>query len=102
MAVRLRLKRFGRKKNPFYRLVAANSTAARNGKTIEELGTYNPLAQPAQFVFDRERLDYWMSNGALPSETVHRLLSKEGVLPAIEKKTKFHGVAKKDRPSDKK
>ncbi len=102
MAVRLRLKRIGRKKSPFYRLVAANSTAARNGKTIEELGTYNPLAQPAQFQFDKERLEYWMSNGALPTETVHRLLSKEGILPEIKKETKFHGVAKKDRQTDKK
>lgn len=102
MAVRLRLKRFGRKKTPFYRIVVANSTAARNGKTIEEVGTYNPLTQPVQLVFDKERIEYWISHGALPSETVQRLLSKEGVFPAREKKSKFEGVAKKDRVAKKK
>jgi len=102
LAVRLRLKRFGRKKRPFYRLVVASSDSARDGKTIEEIGTYNPLSTPIEFKFDQERLTHWISVGALPTETVQRLLSKEGVLPAVAKESKFHGVSKKDRATDKK
>lgn len=97
MAVRIRLKRLGKKKKPFYRLVIANSTTPRGGKTIEDIGMYDPTKEPNQFIFKEDRLTYWLSVGAQPSEPVQRLLSSVGVLPKLEKVAKEPGVSKKEK-----
>jgi small subunit ribosomal protein S16 len=74
MAVKLRLMRFGKKKQPVYRLVAADSRSPRDGRFIEILGTYEPRVEPSRVLFDRERVDDWLRRGAKPTETVARLL----------------------------
>lgn len=84
MAVRIRLKRMGAHKAPFYRVVVSNSRSPRDGRFIEEIGTYNPVAQPAQVNIDEEKALKWLQTGAQASDTVRNLLSKAGVL------TKFH------------
>ena len=84
MAVKIRLKRMGAKKRPFYRLVVADSRSPRDGRFIEEIGYYNPLTQPAQVKIDEEKALKWLQNGAKPSDTVRSLLSKAGIL------AKFH------------
>jgi len=70
----IRLARFGAKKKPTYRVVVIDKERARNSRSVEVVGHYNPVAQPAQVSLDRERIDYWMKNGAQPSDTVARLL----------------------------
>ncbi|GBF11644.1 30S ribosomal protein S16 [Tepidibacillus infernus] len=80
MAVRIRLKRMGAKKAPFYRLVVADSRSPRDGRIIEEIGTYNPLTQPAQINIDEEKALKWLQTGAKPSDTVRNLFSKSGIL----------------------
>ena len=70
----IRLARFGAKKKPFYRVVVIEKERARNGRSLEVLGHYNPVANPAQVVLKRERLDYWTKNGAQMSDTVKRLV----------------------------
>jgi small subunit ribosomal protein S16 len=74
--VKIRLRRMGAKKTPFYRIVVADSRSPRDGRFIEELGTYDPLAEPAQIKVDLERAKYWISNGAQPTDTVKALLKK--------------------------
>ena len=74
--VKIRLRRMGAKKNPFYRIVVADSRNPRDGRFIEEIGTYNPLADPAEIKVDVERAKYWIANGAQPTETVKALLKK--------------------------
>ncbi len=76
MAVRIRLARGGRKKRPFYRVVATNSTSPRDGRFLEILGTYDPLKDPGEFKINREKLDKWLARGAEPSNTVKNLLLK--------------------------
>ena len=78
MAIKIRLTRHGRKKKPFYRVVAANSEAARDGKFLEILGTYDPLKDPAEFKVDSSKVDKWLSLGAKPTDTVRSLLKKDG------------------------
>lgn len=97
MAVKLRLKRFGKKKQPFYRVVAAESSNPRDGETLETLGTYDPLKEPVQLDLKKDRVEYWLSVGAQPSETLERLLGNEGILTAKARKSSNQGVAKKDR-----
>jgi len=80
MAVKIRLSRKGRKKAPFYHIVAADARAPRDGKFIEKLGTYNPLTKPATIDLDRERAYYWLSVGAQPTETARSILRFKGVL----------------------
>ncbi len=80
MSVKMRLQRHGSKKRPFYFIVTANSTAPRDGKFIEKLGTYNPLTIPATINLNNERALYWLSQGAEPTNTVRRILSFKGVL----------------------
>lgn len=82
MAVRIRLSRHGKKKAPFYRLVVADSRSPRDGRFIEILGTYNPLTNPAEIKVDSERAQYWLKNGASPSDTAKILLVKAGVIEA--------------------
>jgi len=74
--VKIRLRRMGAKKNPFYRVVIADSRSPRDGRFIEEIGTYNPLTSPSIIDIDLERADYWVKNGAQPTDTVRALLKK--------------------------
>ena len=76
MAVKIRLARHGAKKHPVYRVVVADSHFARDGRFIEEIGTYDPLTEPATIKIDMERAKYWISNGAQPTDTVRGLLKK--------------------------
>ncbi len=78
MAIRIRLSRGGRKKRPFYRVVAAESQAPRDGRFLEILGTYDPLKDPYEFKVDAEKVKKWLAKGAKPTETVHSLLKKAG------------------------
>lgn len=79
MAVKIRLKRIGAKKNPFYRIVVANSKSPRDGRFIEEIGTYNPLTEPKTVKIDDERAKSWLENGAKPTDTVERLFRESGL-----------------------
>ena len=74
--VKIRLRRVGAKKAPFYRVVVADTHFARDGRFIEEIGTYDPLTEPATIKIDMERAKYWISNGAQPTDTVRGLLKK--------------------------
>ena len=78
--VKIRLKRLGAHKNPFYRVVVADGRYARNGRFIEEIGYYNPMTQPAEIKVDGERAKYWLTCGAQPTDTVRVLLKKTGVI----------------------
>ncbi len=80
MAVRIRLKRLGAKKAPFYRIVVADSRTPRKGKSIEEIGYYGPTKEPAVLKVDAEAANKWLTTGAQPSETVKALLKKAGVI----------------------
>ena len=84
MAVKVRLKRMGAKKRPFYRVVAADSRSPRDGRMIEVVGTYNPISEPAEVKIDEEKAMKWLQNGAEPTDTVRDLLKKQGILE------KFH------------
>jgi len=80
MAVKIRLKRMGAKKAPFYRVVVADSRYPRDGRFIEEIGYYNPMKEPAEIVIDNEKAKKWISNGAQPTDTVRSLLKKIGAI----------------------
>lgn len=80
MAVKIRLKRMGSKKNPFYRVVVADSRSPRDGRFIEQLGYYNPLTDPATIKLDGDATLAWLQKGAQPSDTVRTILSSEGLL----------------------
>ena len=80
MAVKIRLRRMGAKKAPFYRIVVADSRYPRDGRFIEEIGTYNPVATPTEVKVDGEKAKQWIANGAQPTETVKVLLKKNGVI----------------------
>lgn len=77
--VKIRLKRMGAHKRPFYRVVVADSRTPRDGRFVEEIGTYNPLKDPAEIKIDVEAAQKWISNGAQPTDTVRALLKKSGV-----------------------
>ena len=78
--VKIRLKRIGAHKKPFYRVVVADSRTPRDGSFIEEIGTYDPLKDPAEIKIDAERAQNWLDNGAQPTETVRSLLKKSGII----------------------
>ena len=80
MAVKIRLRRIGAKKSPYYRVVVADSRSPRDGRFIEEIGYYNPLANPADIKIDPEKAKKWMENGAQPTETVRSLFRKTGIV----------------------
>lgn len=80
MATKIRLKRMGAKKKPFYRIVVADSRAARDGKFIEILGTYDPLKDPAEVKINEEKAKKWISDGAKPTDTVRALLKKQNII----------------------
>jgi small subunit ribosomal protein S16 len=86
MAVKIRLKRMGSKKNPFYRIVVADSRSPRDGRFIETVGTYNPVSEPAEIRINEELALKWLQNGAKPSDTVRNLFSKQGIME------KFHNL----------
>ncbi len=78
--VKIRLKRMGAHKKPFYRIVVADSRTPRNGRFIEEIGTYNPLKSPSEIVVNVEAAQKWLANGAQPTDTVKALLKKAGAI----------------------
>ena len=84
MAVRIRLQRHGRKKRPFYRLVAADARSQRDGVFLERLGHYNPMTEPADVLIDEEKALKWLRRGAQPSDTAKRLLTQNGILMKFE------------------
>ncbi|RKN86545.1 30S ribosomal protein S16 [Paenibacillus ginsengarvi] len=86
MAVRIRLKRMGAHKAPFYRVVVSDSRSPRDGRFIEEIGTYNPLTTPASVTLDEDKALKWLQDGAQASDTVRNLFSKAGIM------TKFHQI----------
>lgn len=79
MAVRMRLARHGATKKPFYRIVVADNESPRDGRYLENVGTYNPLQDPAQVTLKTDRVLYWLEQGAIPTDTVRNLLKKQGV-----------------------
>ncbi len=79
MAVKIRLKRMGAKKAPFYRVVVADSRSPRDGRFIEEIGYYNPISEPAVIKIDEEKADRWVKNGAQPTDVVKKLFEKAGL-----------------------
>ena len=80
MAVKIRLRRMGQKKAPFYRVIVADSRSPRDGRFIEEIGTYDPNNDPSTFNINEEAAKKWLANGAQPTETVKTLLKKNGIL----------------------
>ena len=78
--VKIRLRRMGAKKRPYYRIVVADSRSPRDGRSIEEVGTYNPLTDPPEVTLKTERIQEWIKNGAQPTDTVRGLLKKAGAL----------------------
>ena len=80
MAVKIRLTRMGKKKNPFYRVVVADERARRDGAPIEEIGYYNPMTEPADIKIDAEKAAKWLANGAQPTDTVRALLKKTEII----------------------
>lgn len=112
MAVKIRLKRMGAKKRPFYRVVIADSRSPRDGRFIETVGTYNPIAQPAEIKLDEDKILSWLGNGAQPSDTVRNLLSNAGILakyndsksgkkPAAKSAKKATAKPATDKPTEK-
>lgn len=113
MAVKMRLKRMGAKKRPFYRIVVADSRFPRDGRFIEELGYYNPIENPAVIKVDKELALKWLNNGATPTDTVRDILSKQGILKEFheakmskkaktEKKVKVEKKVEKEAKEEKK
>jgi small subunit ribosomal protein S16 len=86
MAVRIRLTRVGATKQPSYRVVVMDRRSARDSRSIETLGHYNPRTDPVEFVVDAEKIKKWLAQGAQPSDTVSRLLQAAGVLPKVARK----------------
>jgi small subunit ribosomal protein S16 len=80
MAVKIRLKRMGAKKAPFYRIIVADSRSPRDGRFIDTIGTYNPLTTPAEIKLNEESAIKWLNNGAIPTDTVKNLFSKAGIM----------------------
>lgn len=93
MAVHLRLRRMGAKKKPYYRIVAADSRRARNGKFLELLGTYNPLPKPAELRLQEDKLSKWLDQGAVPSDTVAALMRQSGFTEKYLRAQKGENVA---------
>jgi small subunit ribosomal protein S16 len=83
MSVKIRLARHGAKKKPFYRIVIADSESPRDGKFLENVGTYNPLTDPAEVSLKQERIKYWIGQGAIPTDTVKSLLKKQGFFATL-------------------
>ncbi|MBQ6133279.1 MAG: 30S ribosomal protein S16 [Lachnospiraceae bacterium] len=82
--VKIRLRRIGKKKAPFYRIIVADERSPRNGRFIEEIGTYDPLKDPSEFHVNEEAAKKWLSNGARPTETVSRIFKKCGIIESAK------------------
>ncbi len=78
--LKIRLKRMGAKKKPFYRIIVADSRSPRDGRFVETIGTYNPIVEPAEIKISEEKVIKWLNNGAQPTETVRNILSKNGIM----------------------
>ena len=99
--LRIRLTRTGRRKQPRYRVVIAESAAPRDGRFLEIVGHYDPLADPAVAEVKADRVEYWLSKGAQPSETVHRLLARQGLMAPYQSKRRQPGpTAERERPRE--
>lgn len=96
MAVKLRLMRFGKKKMPFYRIVALDERVKRDGKYIEKIGLYNPLNKNNNYTIDEEKALKWLHNGAIPTETVRSMLSKSGIMKRYHEEKKQKGKNRKE------
>jgi len=83
MAVKIRFKRMGSKRNPFYRIVVADSRSPRDGRYIEQIGTYNPLSNQVEVNIDEEKALDWLKKGAQPSDTIRNLFSKQGIMKKL-------------------
>jgi len=90
--LKIRLRRMGRKKRPFYRMVVSEATSPRDGRFVEEIGIYDPLTDPATVRIDEERALYWLEHGAQPTETARSLLRKVGVLKSYHERRKLGKV----------
>lgn len=97
MAVKIRLTRMGDKKSPFYRVIVADSRSPRDGKFIDLVGTYNPLANPAEVKLDNEKITKWIANGAQPTDTVKALLVNAGIITETKKAPAKTGAQKKKK-----
>ena len=91
MSVKIRSQRFGSKKKPFYRVVAADSRSPRDGRFIEVVGTYNPITEPAEIKIDEEKAMKWLADGAIPTDTVRDLFRSQGIME------KFHNSKKESK-----
>ena len=101
MAVKIRLTRLGDKKNPFYRIVVADSKSPRDGKFIEVLGTFNPLTKPAEIKVDKELVKSWLSKGATPTDTAKAVLVQAGAMQADKFKPKANTKPAAQKPKKK-
>jgi len=95
MAVRIRLKRMGAKKKPFYRIVVADSRSPRDGRFIEEIGTYDPMKDPSEIIVDAEKAAKWIFNGAQPTESVKTLFKRAGVITDVKKEAEKEDIMPK-------
>ncbi len=100
--LKIRLKRIGKKKEPHYRFVVSEASKPRDSKTIEEIGNYNPLTKPSTIKIDKERVKYWLSKGAQPTDTVAQILVKQGVFKSLKKGSKLSDgkQKKKAKPTE--
>lgn len=102
MAVKIRLKRMGAKKRPFYRIVVADSRSPRDGRFIEVVGTYNPIPEKAEITLKEESIMNWLSKGAIPTDTVRSILSKNGIMEKFAKTKKKKAPKKSTKKVEKK
>ena len=102
MAVKIRLRRMGAKKSPFYRVVVADSRSPRDGKCIEEIGYFNPMVEPAEIKLDMEKVEKWIKNGAQPTERVKSIINSQKSKADVEKNTKAKAKAKATTKTKKK
>ena len=101
MAVKIRLKRMGAKKRPFYRIVVADSRFPRDGRFIEEVGYYNPIEKPAVVKINKDLAMKWLNNGAIPTDTVRDIFSKEGVMKKFHESKMTKKTAKEKKETKK-
>jgi small subunit ribosomal protein S16 len=87
--LKIRLKRIGKKKEPHYRFVISEASKPRDSKTVEEIGQYNPLTTPSTIKLNKERVEFWLSKGAQPTDTVAQILVKQGILKSFKKGSKL-------------
>ncbi len=95
--LKIRLKRTGKKKQPHYRFVVAESSWARDSKTVEEIGYYNSMTKPSTIIIKKERAEYWLKQGAQPTDTVAQIFVREGLLKEIKKGSKLSAGKKKKK-----